>query len=69
VIGVCAGHPDDPTWDKMHQDGASELNDARKHCAFPPGSLQHRQGKFPALARGASFGGGQSVRLTTRVSH
>ena len=26
VISVCAGHPDDLTWDKMHQDGASELD-------------------------------------------
>ena len=28
VIGICAGHPDDPTWDDVQRGAASELNDA-----------------------------------------
>ena len=62
TIGICAGRPDDPTWEKTQQDAASLLKDARERCRFPSKSLYHRRGQFPALARGASFGGGQSVR-------
>ena len=61
VIGLCAGCPDDPSWGKTKDDAADGVEDARKLCRFPSGSTAHRRGQFPALAVGASFGGGQQV--------
>jgi hypothetical protein len=64
VIGICAGHPDDTSWEKTKVDAAAAMKDARKNCRFPKGAKSHRRGLFPALAVGASFGGGQEVRPT-----
>lgn len=69
VIGVCAGRPDDASWGTMQQDAAAELNDARERCRFSRASATHRRGQFPALAVGASFGGGQQVTWPAFLSY
>jgi hypothetical protein len=45
----------------MQQDAAATVDNARGRCQFSRGSATHRRGQFPALAIGASFGGGQQV--------
>jgi len=61
VIGICAGHPEDTSWAKLKDDATAALRKARQSCRFPKGATLHRRGLFPALAIGASFGGGQEV--------
>ncbi|KIM74031.1 hypothetical protein PILCRDRAFT_80479 [Piloderma croceum F 1598] len=61
VIGICAGRPDDASWGKTEGDAAAAMGDAREKCHFSKGAESHRRGLFPALAIGASFGGGQQV--------
>jgi len=45
----------------MEQGAAAEVDSARERCQFSRNSATHRRGEFPALAVGASFGGGQQV--------
>lgn len=61
MVGVCAGSPDDPSWKPATDGAAVMVEDARSRCQFPSGAESHRRGEFPALAKGASFGGGQKV--------
>lgn len=61
VIGVLCGQPEDPTWDKCHHNAAEAVKEAGDNLRFPRGADSHRRGDFPAVAVGASFGGGQRV--------
>ena len=61
VIAICAGSPDDPAWDALHQDAAAEMEATRARCFFSNDAINHRRGLFLALAIGISFGGGQKV--------
>lgn len=61
VIGVCAGCPNDTTWEGLQRDAAAAMEAALGQCDFSGEEVDHRRGQFPALAVGASFGGGQRV--------
>lgn len=63
VIGVCAGSPDDSSWERVHRPLASEIEEARKAMRFAKKDLKHRRADTPAAAVGVSYGGGQAVGL------
>lgn len=57
---MLVGRPgSDPTWEPMHIAAADKLEEARGRCKLSPKDTLHRRGRFPALASGISFGGGQ----------
>jgi hypothetical protein len=58
VIGICAGHPDDPSWGTAKVNTTASMQDAHEKLHIPEGSKSHWRGKFLAFAVGASFGGG-----------
>jgi hypothetical protein len=59
VIAVLVGRPDDENWEVVHLSAAQALEDARPKRRFPPKSLNHRRGTYPALHSGVSIGNGQ----------
>ena len=61
VIGVCAGCPDDPSWDPLHKRVAKEVDAARDRMNFESKDVNHRRMANPSKAVGNSFGGGQKV--------
>lgn len=61
VIGICAGIPEGSDWGRVNRDASSAIETAHSACMFADADLKHRRGDFPALAVGASFGGGQTV--------
>ena len=61
VFGVCAGHPDDPDWHKVHKALADAICKCGQSVKFPKDAQEHRRGKFGAQACGVSHGGGQTV--------
>jgi hypothetical protein len=63
VIGVCAGAPDGPSWEGVHQSMASEIDQSRETMRFTKKDLKHRHADTPAGAVGVSYGGGQPVGL------
>lgn len=62
IFGVCSGQPKDTSWASVCEGAAAAIKKARGKCDFPDGSINHRRGRFPAMAVGVSFGGGQQVR-------
>ena len=60
MIGSLAGRPWE-RWDKVSKGAAGEIRAARKECTFTAKQNDHRRGRFPALAVGISYGGGQKV--------
>lgn len=63
VIGVCCGRPDDSSWDSVPKLAAEAVDGACRAMNFSKKDLKHRRADTPAGAVGASFGGGQQVRL------
>jgi hypothetical protein len=63
VIGVCAGSPDDSSWERVHRSLGSEIEEARETMHFAKKDLKHRRADTPAAAVGVSYGGGQAVGL------
>lgn len=62
VVGVCAGYPDDSTWEATHIAAAEAIDRARQAFRyFSEKWIRHRRGDFLALAVGVSYGGGQKV--------
>ncbi|KAI5885768.1 uncharacterized protein SCHCODRAFT_02672872 [Schizophyllum commune H4-8] len=61
VFGVCAGHPDDPDWHKVHKALADAICKCGESVKFPKDAREHRRGKFGAQACGVSHGGGQTA--------
>jgi hypothetical protein len=61
VIAVLAGSPSDPGWAELQRSAAFKLEECRKLCKFTGKLADNRQGDFPALAQGISFGGGQTI--------
>ena len=61
VLGVLAGQPDDPEWGNVAAAASAALDEARVQCGFAADGFDHRRGTFAAVARGVSFGGGQTV--------
>lgn len=41
-------------------EAADALEHSRRSCIFRKEDINHRRGKFPALATGISYGGGQA---------
>jgi hypothetical protein len=68
VIGVCAGRPDDPSWDPLHKRVAREVDTARNQMNFGPKDVNHRRMADPSKAVGDSFGGGQKVCFAVCVN-
>lgn len=62
VFGVCSRQPKDASWASVSEDAAAAIEKAGGECEFPDGSTDHRRGRFPAMAVGVSYGGGQQVR-------
>jgi len=62
VIAAPAGRPDDPDWDEVSDDAASEVREAGEACSF---NNKHRRGAFPAHATSVSFGGRPKVHMIT----
>jgi hypothetical protein len=62
VIAALAGQPNDPQWDDVSNRAAEDVRVAGEACSFTPKQAKHWRGPFPALAKGVSFGGGQSVK-------
>jgi hypothetical protein len=62
-MGVCGGRPSDPSWDSVPKSAAEKIDSARRAMNFAKKDLKHRRADTPAGAAGASFGGGQQVRL------
>lgn len=60
VIGLLAGHPDDPTYIATTRACAAAIAEAQEKLQFP--KRQDRRGEFRTLAIGVSYGGGQKVR-------
>ncbi|KIM90629.1 hypothetical protein PILCRDRAFT_1890 [Piloderma croceum F 1598] len=50
VIGVCAGHPDDPSWDPLHKRVAREVDTARDRMNFGAKDVNHRRMADPSKA-------------------
>lgn len=63
VIVAPAGRPDDPDWDGVSDDAASEVQEAGEACSF--NNKHWRRAKFPAHATSISFGGGPKVHMIT----
>lgn len=61
MIGLLAGHPDDPSWDSVHAEAAALIEGLRSKLNVPKKFKKHRRGNFPALAIGISHGGGQTA--------
>jgi len=65
IIVFLAGRPDGSDWDGVTSRSSDVLQRMRikgtKSHAFKPEELDHRRGKFLAVASGVSFGGGQTV--------
>ncbi|KIM72526.1 hypothetical protein PILCRDRAFT_16057, partial [Piloderma croceum F 1598] len=61
VISALAGQPNDPQWATVSDGAADDVREAGDACVFSNEQLEHRQGEFPALAVGVSFGGGHKV--------
>ncbi|KAF7984935.1 hypothetical protein HWV62_9851 [Athelia sp. TMB] len=61
VIGVCLGRPEASDWGAVIHEASCAILAASCLCTFAPDDLHHRRGGFPALAVGASYGGGQTV--------
>ena len=62
VFGVVAGRPRDREgWDMVERDATQALREAREACSLSAQQSDHRRGRFPALAVGVSYGGGQRV--------
>lgn len=67
AMAVLVGQPcDDPTWGPSAARAGEALLNVRTEGlargAFRAADLDHRRGKFLAVASGVSFGGGQTVR-------
>lgn len=58
VFGLCAGSPEDDDWGAVSQAAAANIQTARGECSFLKGCGVHRRGRFLALAKGVSYGGG-----------
>ncbi|KAH7908186.1 hypothetical protein BJ138DRAFT_990643, partial [Hygrophoropsis aurantiaca] len=57
-----AGRPKgDPSWDGVVGQAAAAMAAVRDGCRFNAKQSDHRRGSYPALAVGASFGGGQKM--------
>ncbi|KAL6309253.1 hypothetical protein BKA93DRAFT_821580 [Sparassis latifolia] len=61
IVAVLAGRPDDAGWDGVIDDATRLIADIGKACIFTDEQMYHRRGKFPALAMGVSYGGGQTA--------
>jgi hypothetical protein len=67
IFCVCIGRPSDAgqpaeqKWSKAMEDAEEVIKEAREQCSFDSKDLHHRRGPCPALAAGASFGGGQGA--------
>ncbi|KAJ6527047.1 hypothetical protein B0H19DRAFT_970015 [Mycena capillaripes] len=63
IIAILLGRPEDPEWDEVVRKAAHAMNRARRagfaSGAFRAADAEHRHGRFPVLATGVSFGGGQ----------
>ena len=59
VIGLCAGRPDDASWDALHVRVANKVDEARDQMQFSSKDVFHRRCDDPSKAVGDSFGGGQ----------
>jgi hypothetical protein len=62
IIAILAGQPrDSEGWSKTHEAAAEDIRMAGDSCSFTEDQTDHRRGKFRALTRGVSLGGGQTV--------
>lgn len=61
VFGQLAGQPRD--WDDMNDSMMKVFDIVGQSYTFKPGDLESRRGKFPSVACGISYGGGQKVRI------
>ncbi|KAJ7223799.1 hypothetical protein C8J57DRAFT_1440222 [Mycena rebaudengoi] len=60
VIGVHAGHPDDPNWkENVHDPAITAIEEAAAKASLSESHWYHRWGIFPSLSKGDSHGGGQ----------
>ncbi|KAJ7270356.1 hypothetical protein C8J57DRAFT_1435475 [Mycena rebaudengoi] len=60
VIGVHAGHPDDPNWkENVHDPAVTAIEEAAAKASLSESRWYHRRGIFPSLSKGDSHGGGQ----------
>jgi hypothetical protein len=66
VIAILAGRPKSETevsWRALHDEAFQAMARGQRQASFTANQLCHRRGEFFALSTGASFGGGQRVRL------
>ncbi|KIL53869.1 hypothetical protein M378DRAFT_19460 [Amanita muscaria Koide BX008] len=59
IVGVLAGHPNDKRWGQVHEDAFTKLQQAASTMSYSDKERSNRQGLFPTVAHGISFGGGQ----------
>ena len=64
LMVMLVGRPDDTTWDQNGVEAAKAMNIAQMQGKFP--CTSHRRGKYPTVANGLSYGGGQKVCFLSR---
>ncbi|KAG1886449.1 hypothetical protein F4604DRAFT_1917243 [Suillus subluteus] len=61
IIGVLAGRPKDDSWKDTAEAACDAMEQARGQCVFRDVDKEHRRGRYPCLAVGVSYGGGQQI--------
>jgi hypothetical protein len=70
VIAILAGRPKSATeasWHALHNEALQAMVRGQEQASFTAKQSSHRRGEFSALSTGASFGGGQRVRLCSAI--
>jgi hypothetical protein len=62
-VAVLAGRPWGEGWDVVIGEAGEQIRGAHRQCQFTEKQAHHRQGDYPALVVGISYGGGQTVSM------
>jgi hypothetical protein len=68
AIAVLCGHPKDPSWESAYVEAANTMRRSQCSIRRAKKSSQHRRGHFTALSAGVSFGSGQKVNYSRKIS-
>jgi len=61
VIALLGGSPRDPSWDNVEKEAREAIQHAGAKIKFTAKQTTHRRGPSPAVSKGLSHGGGQTV--------
>ncbi|KAI0323290.1 hypothetical protein GY45DRAFT_1349836 [Cubamyces sp. BRFM 1775] len=61
IVALLAGRPNGEDWDSVAAEADEAMGKAAGECRFKSEDCDHRRGRFAALARGISFGGGRAI--------